>query len=517
MAIQAESKVTIRRHAILPRDHPTNPIATQVVRNGLFNASGWFVTVLLSIISTPYFVSKLTLEGYGVYVLLTGLVGYYNLLDLGLGQAVVKFVAEYSAKGERTELNRSINAALTVQIILGLIGSVVGIVFADPFLNLLNVPSALHQAGLTGLYACAGGFLVTMFTSTFSSVLNGLQRYDITAKTNITMNSSLVVCIAAALYSGFGLQEAIFLTVAFALLTGIVYFILLKRLLIDWRPSLQFSFSELKKLFSFSGFMFVSQISNLFSSYLVRVVISVILGPAAVTLYVIPAKLVGAFGGLLSSGFSVLFPAASALGAVGDREKIRRGFVESSKLFASLSVPILLLLSLFAEPVLAIWMGSDFAREGWVILRLISLAGLVGSLTTVPNSMTLGLGHSRIVAYFSILTLLSYLVSLPLLTLSLGVRGTAWAMLVSTIPGVLLMLFEAKRIFGVRPFDYVHQAFGFHLTPFAISMLAIAVTLVPINQLGVTSNLAVCSGCCLIYFGVMVWTGWLPIRRYIKY
>ncbi|MBX2989875.1 MAG: flippase [Bacteroidetes bacterium] len=491
-------------------------MARKVMRNGLFNAAGWLVAVTLSIVSTPYFVSKLTAEGYGLYVLMTGIVGYYNLLDLGLGQAVIKFVAQHWTKDETDEVNASINATLTVQLTLGIVGSSVVLVMSDTLITLLNVPLTLHGEALAGLYLCAGGFLITMVTSTFASVLNGLQRYDITAKTNIISNTALITVSAGALFVGYGLRELVAVTVAFALVTGGVYFVVLKRLLPTWTPSLSFARAILTRLVSFSGFVFVAQLSNFVSSYLVRVMISMILGPAAVTLYVIPSKLTSAFGGLLSSGFSVLLPAASALHASEEKEMIQRGFVEGSRLFASISVPVLLLLFVFASPVLDVWMGREFADKATTVLRIISLASLIGSLTTVPNMMTLGLGHSRIIAYFSIATLISYLISLPLLTWLFGVNGTAWAMLLSSFPGVVLILFEAKRIFKVEPHKYARSVLGFHVIPFVLAIIVVLSAILPIGEAGIFMNLAICSICYAAYFVLMISTKWLPIQKYVR-
>ena len=67
----------------------------QLIKNSIFNVGGWGLNTLTLLILTPFFVWKLTLEGYGIYILLTSLVGFYNLLDFGLGQGIIKFIAQY--------------------------------------------------------------------------------------------------------------------------------------------------------------------------------------------------------------------------------------------------------------------------------------------------------------------------------------------------------------------------------------------------------------------------------------
>lgn len=486
-----------------------------MLRSGVFNASGWLVTVILSIVSTPYFVYKMSLEGYGLFALLTGLIGYYSLLDLGLGQAVIKFVAEHSARSEERELHQAINTAIIVQLAIGLVVATFVTVFADAILGVLKIRETLYADARTGLYVCSLGFLATILSGTFGSVLMGLQRYDITGKVNMLSNSMLTLCIVGSLWLGNGVLGAIVLSVVFAVFSGITFFVIAKRLLKHWTFSTRVRSADMRRMFSFSSFMFISQISNLFSNYIVRIIISAFLGPAAVTLYVIPMKLISAVGGLLSSTFSVLFPFASALGAVNDQAKIRRGYVESSKLFASLSIPILLMTFVFAKPILSVWMGTSFSEQTWFVLRVLSLSAMFGSLTTVPNTMTMGLGHSKIVGLFSLGTLFALAVFIPLLTYSWQVDGTAIGMLLATFPGLFLILYETRHIFEMKIVVYLRESLAIHLLPL-ILLVAIAVLgLLPVDGISDKQNIVLCVAIGGLYVGSLVASKWLPLQHYV--
>src|SRR5438094_9823521 len=97
------------------RDSPYRGASRKVARNALYNSGAWAVSVLIAILVTPYLVRKLGTEGYGVYALLTSLVGYFSLMDLGLGQGVTKFVAQYVAQDDAEAVASSIGSALSVQ------------------------------------------------------------------------------------------------------------------------------------------------------------------------------------------------------------------------------------------------------------------------------------------------------------------------------------------------------------------------------------------------------------------
>jgi len=442
----------------------------KVLRNSIYNSGAWIVTVIITIIATPYLVHKLTIEGYGIYALLTGLVGYYGLLDLGLGQGVIKFAAHYKAIEDVEGISRSINAALWVQVVTGLIGSAVLVIFTESIITLFKIPSTFLVDAKLCLYMCAIGFLFTMISGTLSSVLMGLQRYDITSKVSVATNFLLILFIVLVLYYGGGLKEIIFLTVASAVIVCAIYFFILRQKLPKWRFSFMFDKVYFKVLFSFSGYLFISNASSLFSNYIVRFVVGFFLGPAAITFYIVPSKLIRAFGGLKNSAFSVLYPFTSELNALVNREKIQKIFVEASKIYAALSIPVFLGIFIFSKPILRVWMGPEFAEKGWLVLSLLAISSLIGSLTTVPNLITMGLGYSKVIGIFSIFTVAFYIVLLPSFTKFWGIEGTAVAMLGATIPGITLVGYVCSKIIHVKMWHYAKNVISFHVIPLAASL-----------------------------------------------
>jgi len=463
-------------------------------------------------LATPFIVSKLGSEGYGIYALLTGLVGYYGLLDFGLGQGVTKYVAQFKASGDLDGIYRSVNAALWVQAIAGLTGSVLVVVFADPILRLFEIPPELLNASRISLYITACGFFFTMLSGTFSSALMGLQMFKLIGKTNLLLNVCLTGLILLALGLGGGLLATVSLTAISAVVMFLVYYGLLRANFSGYRFSAAFDRSYLKTLASYSGYLFISKVSNTFGLYVVRFVVGYYLGPIGVTYLVIPSKLISAAGGFLSSAFGVLFPYSSSLSASNDLLSIQKTVVETSKYLASLSIPMFLLISLFSRFVMTLWMGGEFAEHTWIILTLLSFGSLLGSLTAVPNLVTMGLGYSRIVGMFSIASLGFYLVLTPLLTTWFGLVGTGWAMVISTLPGLLLVGFELRRIFRLSLVHYWNEVLGIHFIP----VILVALICHPWNNAGpvpslVSSGIAAVVFC--IYVGMLVARGCIPIGQ----
>jgi O-antigen/teichoic acid export membrane protein len=261
--------------------------------------------------------------------------------------------------------------------------------------------------------------------------------------------------------------------------------------------------------------MFISKTSSIFGNYIVRFIVGFFLGPASVTYYVVSSRLVNTVGSLLYNAFIVLFPFASEVSTHGEREKVNQLYIESSKLFATFAFPMLLLTAVFAKPILSLWMGLEFAEKSWMVLSILSLAGLIGSLTTVPNLLTMGLGHSRIIGIYSVINLTSYVLLLPPLTKWAGVNGTAIAMLAASIPGLFLIAYETRIIFNLRRLDYLIKTMGFHLLPVLISFV-IWIAIRNTNYSSKIKELLYPMLFIISYFGFMVISNWFPLHGMIK-
>ena len=123
---------------------------TQLLKNALFSSSAWGATILVNLAAIPLLIRYLGVEGYGIYLLLTGLFGYFGLLDFGLSEGVVKYVAHHIELGNHDSVTESMNAALLVQVIGGLAGIFILCTFNLQIIHALHIsPSLVRIASLS--------------------------------------------------------------------------------------------------------------------------------------------------------------------------------------------------------------------------------------------------------------------------------------------------------------------------------------------------------------------------------
>ncbi|HEY1038434.1 MAG TPA: hypothetical protein VGF30_03470, partial [Bacteroidia bacterium] len=217
--------------------------------------------------------------------------------------------------------------------------------------------------------------------------------------------------------------------------------------------------------------IFLSKISNLFANYVVKLLIGMYAGPSAVSYFSVPQKLLGAFGGILSNAASTLMPYVSTLKSEGRRGAIDNILVRTSFIFSAVTIPIALTISIYSKEILQLWLNESFAREAWLVLTLTCISATIGSFTTIPNQVVLGLGNSRLLGHFSILTVIAYLVFLPVLTKYYLLDGAAYGLLAASLLLVLYVIQKSTKTLGVSTLYYLKIVFLPHLFPLVMFLI----------------------------------------------
>ena len=85
------------------------------------------LTTLVQLLYTPLLISKLGQSEYGLYSLVASVISYLTVLDLGLGNAIVRYTAKFRAEGKTTEQYEIFGMFLVLYIIIGVLAFVAGL------------------------------------------------------------------------------------------------------------------------------------------------------------------------------------------------------------------------------------------------------------------------------------------------------------------------------------------------------------------------------------------------------
>src|SRR5258706_13215786 len=100
-----------------------------IAKNSILNLAGQILPMLTGVLTIPYIVRGLGTDGYGILSIAMMLLGYFNIFDLGLSRATVKFVAENLDPENVHKVPELVWTSLSLLVGLGIIGGAVAAFF----------------------------------------------------------------------------------------------------------------------------------------------------------------------------------------------------------------------------------------------------------------------------------------------------------------------------------------------------------------------------------------------------
>lgn len=396
----------------------------------IFGGQVWFV--LLSFATMPYIVRTMGVDGYGVFSLLVVFAGYLSHLDLGLGWALTKFVAEYEARGETDVLERSVRTAVLALLAGGALGALLLIGLSDVIVTrFLSLPPALAAQAKTALWVSAGGFAINSALGALSAVLRGFHRFDITTGLNMLFGTLATLGTVAVLAGGGSLVGVVSVHALVTCGSLAAHVVVLRRLRPDVSLLPRLYRPEFSRMFSFSVFTLLGKVGVAALFQIDKVIVASFLPVAYVSYYVIPFGVAQKLNLLGSIAATVMFPLASEEFAGESRERYEKVYRRTVKVVFLVTGISTVVVVAFSDRLLRVWLGADFAEHGGMVLALLSVAFCVNALSSVEAVSIEGAGRPRVTAGFLAVSAVINLTACPILTRWYGITGTAIALTIS--------------------------------------------------------------------------------------
>src|ERR1043166_1959579 len=159
---------------------PMDPaLVKRVSWNTATNYAARFFGIVVGLVLTPFILREIGAASYGLWVLVGSVAGYGSLLDLGIGNALIKYVAEYRARQDYTQARRMVATALLLFSGLGVAVIVLSGLCAPLFPSLFRVAEADRDTAAWLVFLAMSGLGLWLPCSTTGAVLRGLHRFDL--------------------------------------------------------------------------------------------------------------------------------------------------------------------------------------------------------------------------------------------------------------------------------------------------------------------------------------------------
>lgn len=419
---------------------PVNQLKAGVVLNYVVI----FLNAAVGLLYTPYMLRMMGQSEYGLYSLVASVIAYLTVLDLGFGNAIVRYTAKFRAEKKTEEQYEMFGMFFLLYLVIGIIafGIGLGLYFnVDTLFGNTMTAVELGRARIMMLLLVAN-LAFTFPMSTWGSVIQAYEDFVFQKSLNIIriiLNTAVMICL---LHFGYKAVAMVVVQTIFNVLTLVINFIYCRRKLnihIYFRFK-HFHWGFLKEVAIYSFWIFLNAIMDRVYWSTGQFVLGAMVGTAAVAVFAIAIQLEGMYMQFSTAISSVFLPKVTAMVATNrSRKEISDLFIRTGRIQYIVLAYILSGFIIFGRQFIELWAGAGYS-DAYIISLLFFIP------LTVPLIQNLGitiLQARNEMKFRSVLYIIIALVSLAMqivLTRYFGGIGCAMGVSGALVVGQILIM-----------------------------------------------------------------------------
>ncbi len=355
--------------------------------NTVAQTAGRLLYLLTRVGLPPLILHFVSLEEYGLWSTCFLLISYIGMGTFGVSNVYVRYVAEYSVKGDLESINGLISTGLTLTITFS--GLALGGIwlFMPQLLKSFNVAPVLHHTAQVLILGTLATMLLDMTLGAFGTVLCGLQK--IVQQTVVWIISFMLetaVLVTLLLY-GYGVNALLWAFFARYILSTFLYAALCYRAI----PGLNISLRLVKREFfgrflHYGGILQISGLLSVFMYSIERVIAGHFTGLTAIAVLDLGQKFPVMASQVFSSMNVSFLPAITQAHSLGKQDDIQRLYTKGSRYLNLLNGLAMGFLAPFATWFLTAWLGHGDHLENTIAVMICACLGYQFHVLTGPLS-----------------------------------------------------------------------------------------------------------------------------------
>ena len=273
------------------------------------------LNTLVGLLYTPYMLRMMGQSEYGLYSLVASVIAYLTILDLGLGNAVVRYTAKYRAEGKQTEQYEMFGMFFILYIIIGAIALIAGSALyfnVDAMFGDTMTALELDKARIMMLLLVFN-LAFTFPMSIFGSIITAYERFVFPRVVNIiriTLNTAVMICL---LHMGYKAIAMVVVQTVFNVLTLILNYIYCRKELKIKMYFRKFKWGFLKEVAIYSFWIFLNVIMDRIYWSTGQFVLGAMVGTAAVAVFAVAIQLQHLYMQCSTAVSSVFLPKVTSM------------------------------------------------------------------------------------------------------------------------------------------------------------------------------------------------------------
>lgn len=406
-------------------------LRSQNFRNSFWNLFGTASYPFLVVVTTPFFIKKLGVDQYGIWVLINSITQLMSVLNLGLGDANIKFISRNRALQDYEEIRHTVVSTFSVSLIIFLFSLSIGILTAYLIqaFNLFNIPDYSKTIAMDSVRIAFLLFGLKFIEVVLLSIFQGFERYDYSSFFSFMGRTVTLVVNVIFVYYGATLPIIFASSCVLQFVTIVVEMMYIKRkyVYISFIPA--FNQLHLKKIFNFSLWTWLQSAMAIATTQFDKFIVVYFSGLETLSYYSLGSTLQTQIHLLFVSVASWLFPTVSKKNAKNEPLQDLYNNAQTALLtFGFLSIIFFLC---FEKIIVTVWLGPEIYAKSIVYIRLFLYYNLFLLLNVVPYFFLNGTDHVKYNTLSEFITKALNIAGMIFLFSLIGAKGLVWGLIFS--------------------------------------------------------------------------------------
>lgn len=437
------------------------------IKNGaLLSYFSLFVTLLVALLYTPIMIRLLGQSEYGLYSLIGSIAAYLSVMDMGLGNAIVRYTARNRVVGDKLAEAKLNGLFFILYSIIGFLTLFVGLILLNKIDTLFGSSLSLIELKKARIMIIILiiNFSLSFPLSVFGSIMQAYERFIVIKLLAVIRTVITPLVTLPILFLGYGSVSMVVITTVINIISlsfGVFYSF--KYLKISFYFG-KIDFKLLKEILGYSFFVFLGVIVDQIYWNTDQFILGIVAGTIPVAVYAIAMQFIRIYMQFSTSISSLFLPRVTMMVAnKATNLELTEIMTKYGRLQFIVMGYILSGFILFGHPFISLWAGVNYENAYYIVLLImiplaIPLIQNVGISILYAKNLQ---GYRSIILIF--IAILNVIISLPLAR-NFGGIGAALATAISLIIGNIICM----NI-------YYHRKIGINIKHFWLNIFLMAI------------------------------------------
>lgn len=287
------------------------------------------LNTIIGLLYTPFLLRMLGKSEYGLYSLAASVIAYLTVLDLGFGNAIVRYTAKFRAEGKKEEQYEMFGMFFLLYLVISAVAFMVAMALV------WNV-DAIFDANMTAeevsrmriiLLLMAFNLAFTFPMSIWGSIITAYEDFVFQKLVNIARTILNPLVMIVLLYFGYKAIALVVVTTIFNVLTLNINHLYCKRKLRVKLYFRKFRWGFLKEVSIYSFWIFLNAIMDRIYWSSGQFILGIYQGTASVAVYAVAIQLKDMYFMFSTAISSVFLPRVTSMVTKGASEKKFRTYL----------------------------------------------------------------------------------------------------------------------------------------------------------------------------------------------